>query len=119
MRRSWRYRYRRVRQCAAISNYGALQRGDFVVHGNHGIGRYTGIRRLHAGEDFHERAFACAIFANHREHFAAIQREVHAAQGQYAGILFGDLPNLQQGRYAVLAHGRYCTLPRSTWSGLS
>ena len=41
-----RYRYRKFRSSAAISNYGTLQRGDLVVHINHGIGRYSGIRRL-------------------------------------------------------------------------
>ena len=45
-RQKRRYRYRRFRQGATISNHGALQRGDFVVHVDHGIGRYGGIRRL-------------------------------------------------------------------------
>ncbi|MEE3259554.1 MAG: transcription-repair coupling factor [Candidatus Latescibacterota bacterium] len=53
-RQQRRYRYRRFRQGAAISNYGALQRGDFVVHVNHGIGRYTGIRRLQIGGRDHD-----------------------------------------------------------------
>ncbi|HIL08951.1 MAG TPA: transcription-repair coupling factor, partial [Candidatus Latescibacteria bacterium] len=53
-RQKRRYRYRRFRQAAAISNYGALQRGDFVVHIDHGIGRYGGIRRLSIGGRDHD-----------------------------------------------------------------
>ena len=53
-RQKRRYRYRRFRQAAAISNYGSLQRGDFVVHIDHGIGRYGGIRRLSIGGRDHD-----------------------------------------------------------------
>jgi len=53
-RQKRRYRYRRFRQAAAISNYGALQRGDYVVHVDHGIGRYGGIRRLSIGGRDHD-----------------------------------------------------------------
>ncbi|MEE2872769.1 MAG: transcription-repair coupling factor [Candidatus Latescibacterota bacterium] len=53
-RQKRRYRYRRFRQAAAISNYGALKRGDFVVHIDHGIGRYGGIRRLSIGGRDHD-----------------------------------------------------------------
>ena len=49
-----RYRYRRFRSAKSIANYGALQRGDFVVHIDHGIGRYSGIRRLRIGGREHD-----------------------------------------------------------------
>ena len=53
-RQKRRYRYRRFRQARAISNYAALQRGDYVVHVDHGIGRYGGIRRLSIGGRDHD-----------------------------------------------------------------
>ncbi len=53
-RQKRRYRYRRFRTAKSISNYGALQRGDFVVHIDHGIGRYSGIRRLRIGGREHD-----------------------------------------------------------------
>ena len=49
-----RQKRRRFRQAAAIPNYGSLQRGDFVVHIDHGIGRYGGIRRLSIGGRDHD-----------------------------------------------------------------
>ena len=45
-RQKGRYRYRRFKSAKPISSFDAMQRGDFVVHVNHGIGRYTGLRRL-------------------------------------------------------------------------
>ena len=53
-RQKRRYRYRRFRAAKSIANYGALQRGDFVVHIDHGIGRYSGIRRLRIGGREHD-----------------------------------------------------------------
>ena len=41
-----RYRYRRFRAAKPIGSFDAMQRGDFVVHVDHGIGRYIGLRRL-------------------------------------------------------------------------
>ncbi|MBT5055051.1 MAG: transcription-repair coupling factor [Gemmatimonadetes bacterium] len=40
------YRYRRFTAAKPISTFDAMQRGDFVVHVDHGIGRYLGLRRL-------------------------------------------------------------------------
>ena len=45
-RQKQRYRYRRFKAAKPISTFQALQVGDFVVHEDHGIGRYRGIRRL-------------------------------------------------------------------------
>ncbi len=53
-RQKRRYRYRRFRTAKSIANYGTLQRGDFVVHIDHGIGRYSGIRRLRIGGREHD-----------------------------------------------------------------
>ena len=53
-RQKRRYRYRRFKSAKSIANYGALQRGDFVVHIDHGIGRYSGIRRLRIGGREHD-----------------------------------------------------------------
>ena len=41
-----RHRYRRFKAAKPISSFDALGRGDFVVHVDHGIGRYLGLRRL-------------------------------------------------------------------------
>ncbi|MYK40896.1 MAG: transcription-repair coupling factor, partial [Gemmatimonadetes bacterium] len=53
-RQKRRYRYRRFKAAKSIANYGALQRGDFAVHIDHGIGRYSGIRRLRIGGREHD-----------------------------------------------------------------
>ncbi len=53
-RQKRRFRYRRFRTAKSIANHGALQRGDFVVHIDHGIGRYSGIRRLRIGGREHD-----------------------------------------------------------------
>ena len=49
-----RYRYRRFKAAKPISTFEALQVGDFVVHVDHGIGRYLGIRRLELGGREHD-----------------------------------------------------------------
>ncbi len=42
----WRRRKRRFNEGIALSSYSALSRGDFVVHVDHGIGRYAGLEIL-------------------------------------------------------------------------
>ncbi len=49
-----RYRYRRFKAAKPISSFEALQRGDYVVHVEHGIGRYLGIRRLELSDRAHD-----------------------------------------------------------------
>ena len=49
-----RYRYRRFSAAKPISSFNALQRGDFVVHVDHGIGRYLGTRHLEIGGRGHD-----------------------------------------------------------------
>jgi len=44
-----RRRYRRFKDAAPIQAVTALQRGDFVVHVDHGIGRFEGIERIEMG----------------------------------------------------------------------
>lgn len=39
-------RYRRFREGAPIKTITALSKGDFVVHVDHGIGKYTGLERI-------------------------------------------------------------------------
>ena len=45
-RRKQRYRYRRFKAAKPIASRDSLSVGDFVVHVDHGVGRYRGIRRL-------------------------------------------------------------------------
>jgi len=42
----WRRRKRRFNEGIALSSYSALSIGDFVVHIDHGIGRYAGLESL-------------------------------------------------------------------------
>lgn len=42
----WRRRKRRFNEGIALSSYSALSSGDFVVHVDHGIGRYAGLEIL-------------------------------------------------------------------------
>ena len=53
-RRKQRYRYRRFKAARPISSRDALSVGDFVVHVDHGVGRYRGIRRLTLGGRDHD-----------------------------------------------------------------
>jgi transcription-repair coupling factor (superfamily II helicase) len=46
----WRRRRRRFNEGIALSSYSALSIGDFVVHIDHGIGRYTGLEALEVDE---------------------------------------------------------------------
>ena len=46
----WRRRKRRFNEGMALSSYSALQVGDFVVHIDHGIGRYAGLETLEVDE---------------------------------------------------------------------
>ncbi len=46
-----RVRSRRSRGGASIPDFDALQKGDYVVHEAHGIGRYLGIERIRDGEE--------------------------------------------------------------------
>jgi transcription-repair coupling factor (superfamily II helicase) len=39
-------RYRRIKEGSPIKNIAALSKGDFVVHVDHGIGKYLGLERL-------------------------------------------------------------------------
>ena len=53
-RKKRRYRYRKFKAAIPLSNFNALHRGDFVVHVDHGIGRYMGIQRLRIGGREHD-----------------------------------------------------------------
>ncbi len=53
-RQKHRYRYRKFQSATPLASRTALQRGDFVVHVDHGIGRYLGIQRLRVGGVEHE-----------------------------------------------------------------
>ena len=44
-----RRRYRRFQDASPIKTVAALQRGDFVVHVDHGIGRFEGVERIEMG----------------------------------------------------------------------
>jgi transcription-repair coupling factor (superfamily II helicase) len=58
-RQKQRYRYRRFKEAKPISGFQALHLGDFVVHVDHGIGRYRGIRRLELGGRDHDCLEIC------------------------------------------------------------
>ncbi len=45
-----RHRRRQIKEGVAISSYNALEIGDFVVHVDHGIGRYRGLREIRLGD---------------------------------------------------------------------
>jgi hypothetical protein len=60
---------------------------------------FPAARRLHARENFHERAFPRAILAHNSQHFAMPQRERDILQRQHAGKAFGDGPDLEEGSH--------------------
>jgi len=79
------YRYRRFKSAAPISTFNALQRGQFVVHVDHGIGRYLGMRHLEIGRRQHE----CLVvsYQNEDKVFVPVEqldrlRRYSAADGQ-------------------------------------
>ena len=51
-----------------------------------------------AVENFDQRRFARAVFAQQRENFAGVERQIHAVKHLRSGEAFADLPHLQQGR---------------------
>ena len=46
------------------------------------------VRCVHPGEDFHQRAFAGPVFADHRQHLAPVQGEIDVVKCADAGKLF-------------------------------
>ena len=59
----------------------------------------SGIRAMRAGEHLDERAFARAVFAEQRVHFAAAQVELAAGDGPHAGKRFLDSLHFKQRRH--------------------
>ncbi len=53
-RQKRRYRYRKFKTATPLSTFKALQRGDYVVHVDYGIGRFAGIKRLTIGGLVHD-----------------------------------------------------------------
>ena len=53
-RQKRRHRYRKFRTATPLNSFSALQRGDFVVHVDHGIGRFLGIKRLRLAGQEHD-----------------------------------------------------------------
>ncbi len=53
------------------------------------------VRRRHAGQDFHQRAFARAVLADHGQHFAAVKREAHVVQRPHSGKMLAQIAHLQ------------------------
>ena len=53
-RKKRRYRYRKFKAAIPLSSFNTLHHGDFVVHVDHGIGRYMGIQRLRIGGREHD-----------------------------------------------------------------
>ena len=58
-RQKSRYRYRRFRAAKPIGSFDAMKRGDFVVHVDHGVGRYIGLRRLTISNRDHDCLEVC------------------------------------------------------------
>ncbi|MHB8829417.1 MAG: transcription-repair coupling factor [Syntrophales bacterium] len=48
-KKAFRRQVRRVREGYFLKSFGELSEGDFVVHTEHGIGRYRGLQKLAAG----------------------------------------------------------------------
>src|SRR5579864_581748 len=69
---------------------------------------YPGVRPVDACQDFHKRAFARAILAYQRMHFAREQTKVHSLQGLYTAKLFGNPTEFNDGfrrfRHALSPH---------------
>jgi len=74
-----------------------------VVAGKHVFGPFGGriVGALRARQNFHERRFACAVFANEREHFARAKLERYVVQRADAGKRFPDAAHFEQRRVAV------------------
>ncbi len=56
----------------------------------------AGIRRIDAGDDFHQRRFAGAVFAHQRMDMAALETELHVVEREHAGKGFADVLDLEQ-----------------------
>jgi hypothetical protein len=60
-----------------------LDRAD--LHGSPVEPDRAGVRQLHAGEDFHQGAFARAVFPEHGDDLARADRKTHVVQCAHAG----------------------------------
>ena len=71
----------------------------------------AGIRREHAAEDIHQRAFTSSVFTDNRVHFSAPQIKIDVIDCSDSGIIFSDSPELED----VLAGHRYFILRTKNW----
>jgi hypothetical protein len=64
------------------------------------------IERVHAGQDFHQRAFARAVLAHQRVNLVRVGRERNLIERDHAGKAFGDAGHFEQ-RFGSLEGRRY------------
>jgi hypothetical protein len=56
------------------------------------------IRRLNAGQHFHQRALPCSVLADDRKHLSGLKGETDVVQGANAGKAFAKLTGFQNWR---------------------
>jgi hypothetical protein len=61
-----------------------------------GEGDRAAIGLVRAGDDFDERAFAGAVFAEERMDFAGPQIEIDSAQRTHAAVIFDELAKFEK-----------------------
>ncbi len=64
------------------------------------------VRRVHPGEDFHQRGFTCAVLADQHVHLAGSDSEVDSIQRERVGEALGDSLGLQNFSPDVATHQR-------------
>src|SRR5262245_17112983 len=72
----------------------------------------SGIRRCNAAEDFHERRFTGAVFADDRQYLSWTQFEIYAIQRNHAWETLTDSLHLKH------KNGIHCKLNQSSIRGL-
>ena len=71
----------------------------------------TGIGAVHAGDHFHQRAFARAVFAGEPVNAAGFQREIDPAQGMDAAERLDDIVKFDQRRHVGPSGAVTCVMP--------
>src|SRR5262249_12904663 len=62
-------------------------------------------RRFHAGDDSHQRALACPVFADDGKHFASFECQRYIRECTHAGKLLANAANFQERRRSRWHHG--------------
>ncbi len=114
------FRARRMAEIDVFAHRQFVKEHGFLMNGRYAvIGRILRRRQMHrlavdedftfiglvnAGEDFHERGFACAVLADQCGHLTGIERDIDVIERTHTGKCLGNAAHFQNG---LVRHGKH------------